>query len=143
MSAPRVAVGGIAFDAAGRVLLVERGRPPALGRWTVPGGRVELGETLAQACARELREETGLEVQVGPVVEVLERISREPSGAIAFHYVIVDFLVTVRGGTLGAGDDVTAARWCDAGEQAALPLTDGLEPVLDKARALAFAGAAR
>lgn len=138
MSAPTVAVGGIAFDGGGRVLLVERGRPPAQGRWTVPGGRVELGETLQQACARELLEETGLEVDVGPVVEVLERISRGPDGQVAFHYVIVDFLVEVRGGDLCAGDDVTAARWCAPAELTALPLTAGLEPVLERARALAF-----
>ena len=133
-----VAVGGIAFDGSGRVLLVERGHPPATGRWTIPGGRVELGETVREACARELAEETGLEVEVGPLVEVVDRIGAATAGGPpSYHFVIVDFLATVRGGRLTAGSDVTDARFCDAAELASLPLTDGLEPVLDRARELA------
>ena len=142
---PIVAVGGIAIDDRERVLLIQRGRPPAAGIWSVPGGRVELGETLHQACKRELREETGLEVEVGPIVEVVERITteargREPRGRIAFHYVIIDFLVRVSVGQpdqLLAGDDARDARWIPFDELPRFLLTDGLVPVLERARDLA------
>lgn len=141
---PTVAVGGIAFDNQGRVLLIQRGRPPSAGRWTIPGGRVEPGETLAEACARELAEETGLVVEVGPLVEVLERIGRDPDGdsgsgsaALHYHFVILDFLVHVRGGRLAAAGDARDARWCTTADLAALPLTEGLEPVIARARVLA------
>lgn len=130
---PVVGVAGIAFDDAGRVLLVQRGRPPAEGLWTVPGGRVELGETLTQACAREVAEETGLTVEVGPVAEVVDRISRDHD-AVHYHFVIIDFLVTVCGGALVPGDDARDARWVAWDELAALPLTDGLLPILRRAR---------
>lgn len=133
---PTVAVGGIALDERGRVLLIQRGRPPGEGLWTIPGGRVEPGETLIQACARELAEETGLDVEVGPVVEVLDRIDRDAAGALAYHYVIVDYLVSVRGGVLAPAGDARDARWCTPADLSALPLTRGLSPVLARARTL-------
>lgn len=126
---PTVAVGAIVFDDAGRVLLIERGHPPAVGQWTVPGGKVEPAETLAQAVAREVREETGLVVEVGPLACVVERIDDD------FHYVILDYLARAIGGQLAAASDVRAARFVDASELATLPLTDGLVPVLERARA--------
>lgn len=133
---PEVAVGGIAFDERGRVLLVQRGRPPSRGSWTLPGGRVELGETLQEACAREFREETGLHIEVGEVAEVVDRIGRD-AGAVLYHFVIIDFLVTVRGGALAPADDAMDVRWCTEADLCALPLTSGLLPVLRRARARA------
>jgi ADP-ribose pyrophosphatase YjhB (NUDIX family) len=126
---PTVAVGAFVFDAAGRVLLVERGRPPGVGLWTVPGGKLEPGESLAEAVARELREETGLVVEVGPLVDVIE--VRTPP----YHYIILDYLARVVGGVLVAGDDVRAARFVDDADLAGLALTEGLLPVLARARA--------
>lgn len=126
---PTVAVGAFVFDAAGRVLLVERGRPPGVGLWTVPGGKLEPGETLAQAVAREVREETGLVVEIGALACVVEHITSD------YHYVILDYLARVIGGELAAGSDVVTARFVDDVELATLPLTDGLEPVLARARA--------
>jgi ADP-ribose pyrophosphatase YjhB (NUDIX family) len=126
---PVVAVGAIVFDDQGRVLLVERGRPPGVGLWSVPGGKLEHAETLAQAVAREVREETGLVVEVGPLACVVERIGDD------FHFVILDYLAHAIGGSLAAASDARAARWVGAGELAGLPLTDGLVDVLSRARA--------
>jgi len=128
---PEVAVGAIVFDPAGRVLLVERGRPPGVGLWTVPGGRVERGETLAAAVAREVREETGLVVEVGPLAAVVERMGDD------YHFVILDHVARVTGAdqTLAAGDDARAARFVDEAELAHLPTTEGLLPILERARA--------
>jgi len=128
-AAPVVAVGGIVFDATGRVLLVERGRPPGAGLWSVPGGKVDGSETLAQAVAREVREETGLVVEVGALACVVERMGDD------HHYVILDYVARVVGGALAAGGDASAARFVDEGELARLPLTDGLVDVLARARA--------
>jgi 8-oxo-dGTP diphosphatase len=137
---PEVAVGGIAFDAHGRVLLVQRGNPPSAGFWTVPGGRVEPGETLDAACRREMHEETGLEVRVGALVEVVERIVRDDGGALRYHFVILDYVVEVVGGALTPASDARDARWCEDAELERLAridaLTDGLLPVIERARGL-------
>lgn len=131
MAAPQpvVAVGAIVLDAQGRVLVVQRGKPPGVGLWTVPGGRLEASETLAQAVAREVREETGLLVEVGALACVVERMGDD------YHYVILDYVARVIGGTLVAGDDATAARFVDDAELRALPTTEGLIPVIERARA--------
>lgn len=133
---PVVAVGAIVLDDAGRVLLVRRGRPPGVGLWTVPGGKVEAGERLADAVAREVREECGLDVTCGALVEVIERIVPDPDGGPGWHYVILDYLAIPRPGAPRAGDDVTDARFVGDDELAALPLTEGLLPVLAKARGM-------
>ena len=133
---PRVAVGAIAFDDDSRVLLVQRGKPPGVGLWTVPGGKLAPGEALVDAVAREVREETGLEVEVGDLVTIVERVIRGDDGDIAYHYVIHDYAVRVVGGSLTAGDDASDARWVSEAELAELSLTEGLLPVLDNAREL-------
>jgi 8-oxo-dGTP diphosphatase len=126
---PRVAVAAIVFDADGRVLVVERGRPPGEGLWSVPGGKLERGETLAQAVAREVHEETGLLVEVGVLACVVELVTDRS------HHVILDYVARVVGGTLAAGGDARAARFVDDAELATLRCTDGLRPVLARARA--------
>lgn len=129
---PVCAVGAFIFDASNRVLVIQRGRPPGEGLWSVPGGKLEATETLAQAVARETREETGLVVEVGPLACVVERMGDD------FHFVILDYLARVLGGTLAAGSDVTDARWVTDDELAALPHTDGLLAVLARARATSW-----
>ena len=137
---PIVAVGGIVVR-DGRVLLVKRGREPSAGRWTIPGGAVRVGEQLHEAVVRELREECGVEVEVGPVVEVLDRVVRDGTSRVQFHYVIIDYLARWVAGEPQAGSDAAAVRWLRREEWAGLPLTEGLGPVLT--RALALAGEAR
>ena len=130
---PVVAVAAIVIDDDGRVLVVQRGRPPGEGLWTVPGGKLEAGERIADAVAREVREETGLDVEPGPLVAVVERMGP------GWHYVIHDHLATLRGGTLAAADDVRDARWVTRAELDALDTTEGLGSVID----LAFAARRR
>ncbi|WP_440940496.1 NUDIX hydrolase [Immundisolibacter sp.] len=129
---PQLAVGVFVFDAAGRVLLVQRGRPPAQGQWSVPGGKVEWGESVAAACRREVREETGIDVELGPLVTWIERMDD------AHHYVILDFVAVPRGDHAQpiAGDDAADARWLHETQLDDVPLTAGLRQVLRQARAL-------
>jgi 8-oxo-dGTP diphosphatase len=127
---PIVAVGAIVFDERGRLLVIQRGRPPGEGLWSVPGGKLEPHERLVDAVAREVREETGLVVEPGALVEVIERWGD------GWHYVILDYLAELRGGALAAGDDVRDARFVDDAELGALPTTEGLIPVIARARAM-------
>lgn len=117
--APVAAVGGVVIH-DGAVLLIKRAFPPRQGEWSLPGGQLELGESLAEGVRREVREETGLEVEVGVVVDVFDRVHRDDAGRIRYHFVIVDFLCHPRGGSLAAGDDAAEARWVPRGEVAAL-----------------------
>lgn len=132
MRVPICAVAAFVFDREHRVLVVQRGTPPGEGLWSLPGGKLELGETLVQAVARELVEETGIVAEVGPLVCVLERIGDD------FHYVVLDYRARAIGGTLVAGGDARAARFVSDDELAALPHTDGLLDALARARAMAW-----
>jgi 8-oxo-dGTP diphosphatase len=107
---PIVGVGAVIVD-AGRVLLVKRGAPPLLGEWSLPGGVVEIGETLRAAAEREALEETGLIVEAGEVLEVLDRIIPGENGRAQYHYVLIDFLCRVTGGELRVGGDAADAAW--------------------------------
>jgi mutator protein MutT len=121
---PLVCVGAIALDGE-RLLLVRRGRRPAAGRWSVPGGRVEAGETLAEAVVRELTEETGLEGVCDELVGWVERIETED------HYVILDFRVTIVSSIRpAAGDDADEAAWFPLNDVPDLPLVEGLAEFL-------------
>jgi 8-oxo-dGTP diphosphatase len=112
---PIVGVGAVIVD-QGRVLLVKRRSPPLLGEWSLPGGVVELGETLRAAAEREALEETGLIVKAGEVLEVLDRIVPGKDAAPQYHYVLIDFLCTVHGGQLRAGSDAGDVCWVKENE---------------------------
>lgn len=103
---PVVGVGAVVFI-GDEVVLVRRAQEPLKGRWSLPGGRLEVGETMREGIAREVREETGLDVRVGPVVDVLDRIVRDGDGRVEFHYVLIDFLCASDGAGLGAGSDAS------------------------------------
>ena len=109
-------MGGLVYHPDGRILLVRRANEPGRGRWSLPGGRVEPGETDAEALVREMHEETGLRVEPGRLVG---RVTRGP-------YVIADHECAVVGGTLRAGDDALDARWCTAADLRSLPLVEAL-----------------
>jgi mutator protein MutT len=129
---PIVGVGGVIVD-GDRVLLIKRAHEPLKGEWSLPGGAVDVGETLRQAVAREVREETGLDVQVGEVIEVLDRVHRLDDGRVEYHYVLIDFLCTVCGGTLNASSDAADARWADCRDLAGYSLTPIAAAVIGKA----------
>lgn len=122
--------GGLVFDDDGRLLLIRRGTPPARGSWSVPGGRLEPGETAEQACVREVAEETGLDVVV---VRAAGRVLRDGPGGVV--YAIDDFVCALLGGTLHAATDADDAQWVDAAEYAALEERGELAPLLSDALA--------
>jgi ADP-ribose pyrophosphatase YjhB (NUDIX family) len=113
-AAPLVGVGAVVVH-QGRVLLVQRGTEPLKGRWSIPGGLIEVGESLHEAVAREVREETGLVVEPVELVELLDRIHREGE-RVRYHYVIADYLCRVVSGTLLAASDAAAVRWVERAE---------------------------
>ncbi|MDW8098608.1 MAG: NUDIX hydrolase [Anaerolineae bacterium] len=108
---PLVGVGAVVVREDGCVLLVQRRQPPRSGEWSLPGGLVELGERLDEAVQREVREECGIEVQVGPLVGVFQPIERDATGAVRFHYVVLDYLACYAGGTICTSSDAGDAVW--------------------------------
>lgn len=133
---PLVGVGGVILN-GNNVLLVRRGREPLRGEWSMPGGLVEVGEKLTEALRREIREETGLAVRIGVMVEVLDRILRDEQGRTRFHFVLVDYLCRVEGGRLGAGSDAEETAWVERARLSEYGLRSETLRVIEKAFALA------
>jgi 8-oxo-dGTP diphosphatase len=136
---PIVGVGAVVLD-GGRVLLVRRGNEPLKGEWSLPGGAVEVGETLEVAIAREVREETGLEIEVGPMIDVLDRIRFDPAGRVLYHYVLIDFVCRPSGGTLCCGTDASDAAWAAIIDLSQFGLADATLSIIHKALDRARAG---
>ena len=129
---PIVGVGAVVVD-GGRVLLVRRGNEPLKGEWSLPGGAVECGETLRAAIAREVQEETGLEVEVGSTVDVLDRIRLDDGGRVLYHYVLVDFACKPIGGALACGSDAAEVAWVRPADLGAYRLAETTVTVINKA----------
>ncbi len=120
---PLIGVGIVVFK-DDRVLLVRRGKPPREGGWSLPGGRQRLGEAVRETARREVREEAGLEVEVTALLDVLDSITRDEAGAIAYHYTLVDVLAEWRAGDVAAGGDAAEVTWADPAELAGYDLWD-------------------
>ncbi len=116
-----------------RILLVERGREPLKDYWSLPGGAVETGEKLEQALRREIREETGLEIEILSLLEIYERIMLDDEGRPEYHYVLMDYVCRVAGGELHAADDASRAAWFTQEELSGLKITEGTVGVIAKA----------
>ena len=133
---PYVGIGGIIVH-EGRVVLVKRRFEPLAGQWSIPGGAVETGETLEACLIREMAEETGFVVEVGPVVEVLDRITRDEEGRVLYHFVLIDYLCRPVGGELRAGSDVAEAVLAEPSEFAQYELTEKALSVIERALEMA------
>ena len=129
---PLVGVGAVIVR-DGRVVIVQRGHEPLKGQWSIPGGLLELGETLRQCAAREAREETGLEVEAGEVLEVFDSIHTDPQGRAQYHYVLIDFLCRPLKGELRAGGDAEQAKWVTIEEAQQHQVSETALRVIEKA----------
>jgi 8-oxo-dGTP diphosphatase len=133
---PVVGVGGVVI-CDGRALLVRRGKAPLLGEWSIPGGMLETGETILEGVRRELMEETGVEVRVGELIEVFERITRDAEGRAQFHYVVLDYFCEPVRGEARAGSDAAEIAWVAEADLGAYALTTAAQRVIRRALEMA------
>lgn len=129
--------GVVCFRGADEVLLIQRGKPPRYLEWSIPGGRIELGETAREAALRELHEETGVDADLIGLIDVVDAISHRPDGGVAHHYVLVDFLARWRSGAPAPGDDALAARFAPMDDALSMVAAADTRTVLKKAHAMA------
>ena len=134
--APRVGVGAVVLH-EGRVLMVRRGGQPSSGRWSLPGGLVELGETTEEAACREIAEECGCTIRLAGVAGVVDRIVRDAEGRVRYHYVLVDYLAYPESAEITAGSDAADACWVEVDRVHELDVTDGVTDMIRRAIALA------
>jgi 8-oxo-dGTP diphosphatase len=122
-----IVAAGVVIIKDGRIVLIQRDKEPSLGLWTFPGGAVELGEGVRDAARREAREETGLSVEIGDVISVVDNVVHDDTGRVRYHYVIVDFLAQPIGGSLTPGTDVSGACWASLADLDTLDITEKAE----------------
>lgn len=137
-SHPVIAVGAVIWNEKGEVVLIRRGKPPRKGEWSIPGGRVEWGETLREAVEREIMEETGLGVEILGSIETLDSITRDDKGAALRHYVLADFAAKAVSGSLKAGSDAEDAIWVPFGRIGDFGLWKETRRIIEKSAALFF-----
>ena len=135
---PRVGVGAVVLY-QGRVLLVRRGGQPSMGKWSLPGGLVELGETTEEALKRELLEECAIDVKILGLAGVISRIVHDPEQRIRYHYVLVDYAAEALSDEVTAGDDAAEACWVDIDRVRELDVTDGVVAMIGQALAVSRA----
>jgi 8-oxo-dGTP diphosphatase len=128
-----VGVGAVVFNQRGEIALIKRGKPPHFGRWMIPGGSLEWGETLEQAAVREVREETGLDIEIETFVDFVEAMV---PGEAGYHFLIMDYAARAVTGSLAAASDALEAEWVSSDSLAAYDLAPELLQVIDKARRL-------
>jgi 8-oxo-dGTP diphosphatase len=129
---PLVGVGAVIVQDR-RVVIVQRSNEPLKGQWSIPGGALEVGETLRQCAAREALEETGLRVEALDVLDVFDSIYSDPDGRTRYHYVLIDFFCRVVGGELHSGGDAAQARWITREDMANFAITETAQKVIGKA----------
>jgi len=134
-SAPVVGLGAVVWH-EGKVLMIKRGQPPRAGIWSLPGGGQMLGETVEEGIRRELREETGVEVDLLGLVAVIDSVQRDATGRVLYHYTIIDYAARWRSGVTMAGDDAADAAWFTPKELAQLDLWEETMRVIEQSRAL-------
>lgn len=145
---PRAGVGAVVLD-GDYVLLVKRGQPPSLGKWSIPGGLIRLGERIEDAVAREVEEETGLRVRVAGLCGVIDRVvpaerpGEDGAPCVRYHWIIIDYVATVLAGVLRAGSDAADARWVRVAELDQYDTTDGLADMVQRAVSLQRGGSTR
>jgi len=130
-SAPLVGVGAVAIK-NGKILLVKRAFDPGAGKWSIPGGLVEVGEKLSEACTRETEEETGIKVEILELINVFDMIDRDEAGKTKYHYVLVDFLAKPVGGEERKSEEVTEIAWVDYQEAKGMDLTKTARRALEE-----------
>ena len=133
---PRVGVGAVVLH-EGRVLMVRRGGQPSSGKWSLPGGLVEVGETIAEAACREIAEECGCVIRLAGVAGVVDRIVRDAEGRVRYHYVLVDYLAYPESAAIAAGSDAAEACWVEVERVHELDVTEGVADMIRRAITLA------
>jgi 8-oxo-dGTP diphosphatase len=131
LTAPKPAVGVVVMKEE-KVLLVKRSNAPQKGKWAIPGGSVNLGETLQEAAEREIMEETGLTIQANEPIHAFDLIERDSAGNLLFHYVIIDLLADYVEGEIRPADDVSDAGWFSPDEIESLVITETTKYLLEK-----------
>ncbi len=131
--APLVGVAAAVFNVEGRVLLVKRGRPPGVGNWGLPGGLLDLGESLEDGARREVLEECGVEIQIGGLAGIFQPVERDDDGRIRYHYIVIDYWASHLSGEPIAQDDAADAAWVELSKMAQLPMNPETRRVIREA----------